>query len=110
MEATGSYATVIGATISWKKSKIIIDTVYEDYVSHLVVAQPLVMPYVRYMCMLLPLIVLNIRYTHLGLQTWATLKDIATCIWSFGCSFTCATTMRCAGFKLSFGIIIQFFY
>ena len=39
---------------------------------------------------------------HIGVS----LKGRTTSIWSFGCSFTCATIIECAGFELSFGIII----
>ena len=79
---------------------------YKGYISCLVVVQSLVMPHVRYVCVLLPLVIYNIRHTHLGLHIWVSLKGRATCIWSFGYDFACAITMRYAGFKLSFGIII----
>ena len=55
--------------------------------------------------MLLPLTMLNIRRGHLSLYIWVSLKGKATCIWSFGCDFTCAITMGCARFRLSFGMI-----
>ena len=41
-----------------------------------------------------------------GLHLWASLRDIAIRIWSFGGGFACATAVGCAGLKLSFGIII----
>ena len=91
-----------------------------DYISHLVVAQYLVVPYVRHMYILLPLVkpyvrnvfvllplvIPHIRHAHLGLHIEASLKGGTTYIWSFGCGFVCATTIGCAGFKLPFGIII----
>ena len=59
--------------------------------------------------MLLLLVMLNIRHAHLGLTyTWDSLKGIAIRVYSFGCGFACATTMRCAGFQLLFGILFFF--
>ena len=57
--------------------------------------------------MLLVLVMLYVRYAHLGLHIGVGVKGRTTCIWYFGCSFAYATTMRCAGFKLSFGIIVS---
>ena len=56
--------------------------------------------------MLLPLIMPHVRPAHLGPTSGVKLEGGATSIWSFGCSFACSTAMGCAGFKLSFGIII----
>ena len=58
------------------------------------------------MCMLLPLVMPHVRHAHLGLHMAVSLKGRPTRIWSFGCIFTCATAMGCAGFEISFGIII----
>ena len=60
----------------------------------------------RHVRMLLPLVMPHVRHTLLGLHIAVSLKSRTTSIWSFGCGFTCATTMGCAGFKLLFGIII----
>ena len=68
----------------------------------------LVVPHVRHVCVLLPLVMLNVRHARLGLYIWVSLKGKATHIWSFGYSFVCAITTGCVGFKLSFGIIIIF--
>ena len=78
----------------------------ESYVSCLVVVKPLVIAHIRYVCLLLPLVMLNVRHAYLGLHIVVSLKGRKTCIWSFGCGFACITTMGCAGFKLSFGMII----
>ena len=64
------------------------------------------MPHIKYLCVLLLLAVLTVRHMNLSLHIWASLKGIATQIWSFGCGFACATIMGCLGFKISFGIII----
>ena len=49
-----------------QQTKSIIDTVYEGYVSHSVVAGSLRIPHVRHICMLLLLIMLNVRHVYLG--------------------------------------------
>ena len=49
-----------------KKTMTIIDTAYEGYVSHFVVAQYLVMPYIRHVCVLLSSVKLCVLYVHLG--------------------------------------------
>ena len=79
---------------------------YEGCVSHSVVVSYLVMPHVRYVYVLLPLVMPHIRHTRLGLHIAVSLKGRTTRIWSLGCGFACATKMGCAGFNLSFGIII----
>ena len=93
---------------------------YKGYVSRLVPVWYLVMPPVRHVyvlvhfvrrhvthvCMLLSLIRPHIRHAHLGLHITVSSKGKITCIWSFGCSFACATIMGCAGFRLSFGTVI----
>ena len=95
---------------------------YEGYVSHSVVAQylviphirhvcvllPLIRPRVRHMCVLLPLVMPHVRHTRLGLRITVSLKGRTTCIWSFCCGFSCAITMGCAGFRLS--LVSLFFY
>ena len=58
------------------------------------------------MCGLLLLINLHVTYAHLGLHIAVSLKGRTTCIWCFGCGFTCDITMGCVGFRLSFGMII----
>ena len=67
---------------------------------------PLVRPYVKYIYVLLPLVILHVRHAHLGIHIVVSLKGRITHIWSFGCGFVCALTMGCAGFKLPFGTII----
>ena len=84
-----------------------IDAIYKGYVSRPVVAWPLLMPYVRHVCVLLHLIMPHVKYAHLGLHIGVSLKGRAVRIWSFGCGFACAITMACAGLKLLFGIIIR---
>ena len=79
---------------------------YKVYSSRLVVVRYLVMPNVRHVCMLVPLVMPHIRSAHFGLHMAGSMKGRTTHIWSFGCGFACATAMGCAGFKLSFGIII----
>ena len=93
---------------------------YEGYVSSSVVVQYLVMPHVRHVCVLLhlvmphvrhvgvllPLISSHVRHACLDLHIVVSFKGRTTYIWSFGCGFAYAITMGCAGFKLSFGIII----
>ena len=61
---------------------------------------PLIRPYVRHVCMLLPFMMLYIRHAHLGLHTAVSLKGRTTHIWSFGYGFVCATRMGCGGFRL----------
>ena len=82
---------------------------YERYIGHLVVVQYLVMPHVRcvyvllpfvkpharHLCVLLPLVMPHVRHIRLGLHIVVSLKGRATCIWSFGCSFACATAIGC---------------
>ena len=93
---------------------------YKGYVSRLVPVWYLVMPlvrhvyillpfvrrYVTHVCMLLPLIRPHVRHAHLGLHITVSSKGKITRILSFGCSFACATTMGCAGFRLLFGTVI----
>ena len=67
---------------------------------------PLVRLYVRHVYVLLPLLIPHVRHAHFGLHIGVRLEGRTTCIWSFGCGFACATTIGCAGFDLSFGIII----
>ena len=89
-----------------KQANSAIGGMYEGYVSYSVVAQSLVRPHIRHMCVLLPRVMPNVRHVHLGLNVWINLKGRITCIWSFGCDFAFAITMGCAALKLSFGIII----
>ena len=56
--------------------------------------------------MLLPFVRPQVKYARLGLHIVVSLKGRTAHIWSFGCSFTCATTMGCARFRLSFAAII----
>ena len=78
----------------------------ESYVSHSVVAQPLAMNHVRHAHVLLPLAMPHRRHAHLGLHITVSLKGRTTHIWSFGCGFTCATTIGCVGFRQLLGITI----
>ena len=75
------------------------------HVRHVYVLQPLVRPHVRHVCVLQPLVRPHVMHARLGLHIAVTLKSRTTSIWSFGCGFTCATAMGCAGFRLSFGTI-----
>ena len=107
MKATGSYSVAIDATQeAEQQANSIINAAYEGYVGHLVVSQCLLMPHVRHVYVLLPFVMPPIRYARLGLHIVVSLKGRTTDIWSIGCGIACATTMRCAGFRLSFGIII----
>ena len=56
--------------------------------------------------MLLPLVMPHIRHTHFDPHIGVRLEGRTICIWYFGCGFACATTIRYAGFKQSFGTII----
>ena len=76
------------------------------YVRHICVLLPLIRPHVGNLYVLLPLVVPHLRHAHLSLYMGVGLKGRTICICSFSFSFACATTMGCAGFKLSFGIII----
>ena len=66
----------------------------------------LVMPHVRHVCVLLPLVRPHVRHARLGLHIAVSFKRRTTCIWSFGCGFACATEMGYAGFRLLFGTAI----
>ena len=66
----------------------------------------LIMPHVRHVYVLQPLVRPHVRHARLGLHIAVSFKGTTTCIWSFGCGFACATAMGCAGFRLSFVIII----
>ena len=66
----------------------------------------LVMPHVRYVYVLQLLVRLHVRHVRLSLHIVISLKGRTTCIWSFSCSFDCATTMGCSRFRLLFGTII----
>ena len=92
---------------------------YEGYISRSVVAWYLVMPHIGHTCvllpvvklhvrhlyMLVPLIIPHIRHVNLCLYIAVSLQGKTTRILSFGCGFACDTTIGCAGFRLSFGII-----
>ena len=106
------------------KPKAVIEAVYERYFSCLLVARYHVMPHLRYVCVLLPLVRPHVRHlyvllaschasckacTHLGLHIAAILKGRKTHILSFDCGFACATAMGCAGFRLLFGIRFLFY-
>ena len=107
MEAFGNCTIVIGTTEeAVKQANSIIDAMYKGCVSCLVVVQYLVMPHVRHLCVLVPLVRPQKRHKYLGLHIVVSLKGRTTCIWSFGCGFACATIMGCAGFRLLLGIII----
>ena len=61
MEATKNCNITIGTTQEGgQQANSIIDAMYEGYISRLVVAQPLVMPHVKYVCVLLPLVMPHI--------------------------------------------------
>ena len=45
-------------------------------------------------------------HARLGLHIAVSLKGRTTPIWSFGCGYTCATAMGCAGLGLLFGTAI----
>ena len=68
---------------------------------------PLVRPYVRHVGVLPLLVRPHVRHVYLGLHIAVSLKGRTTRIWSFGCGFTCATVMGCAGFRLLFGTNID---
>ena len=60
----------------------------------------LVMPHVRHVYVLQPLVRPHIRHAHLGLHIAVSLKGRTTRICSFGCGFAYTTAMACAGFRL----------
>ena len=66
----------------------------------------LVMPHVRQVCVLQPLLRPHVRHARLGLHIAISLKGRTTRIWSFGCSFACATAIGCARFRLLLDMII----
>ena len=76
------------------------------YVRHVYLLLPIVKPHVRYIYVLLPLVRPHVRHAHLGLYIAVSLKGRTSHIWSFGCSFACATAIGCAVSRLLFGIII----
>ena len=93
IEAIRNYTIAIGASQeAGQQVHSIIDNIYDGYISHPIVSQPLVMPHVG--------------HTHLGLHIGVSLKCRTTHIWSFSCGFACATIIGHFGFKLSFGITI----
>ena len=92
---------MIGATQEAKQyANSIIDAAYIGYVSRLVVVWYLVIPNVRHLCVLLPLVMPQVWHMRLGLYIAVSFKGRTTPIWYFGCGFACATTMGCAGFRL----------
>ena len=66
----------------------------------------LVMPRVKHVCVLLPLVRPHIRHAHLCLHIAVSLKGKTTHIWSFGYSFAYATAIGCIGFRLLLDTII----
>ena len=58
------------------------------------------MPQVKHVCVLLYLVMPQVRHAYLDLHIGVGLKGGTTCIWSFGCGFAYATTIRYTGFKL----------
>ena len=76
------------------------------HVRHVYMLMPVIKPHARHMCVLLPLVMPHVRHAHLGIHIVVSLRGRTTVIWSFDCGFSCAATMGCAGFKLSFGKII----
>ena len=79
---------------------------HEGCVNCSVVVRYLVMPHVRHVYMLLPLVRPQVRHACLGLYIAVSLKGRKTRIQPFGCSFACATAMGYAGLRLIFGTII----
>ena len=77
------------------------------HVRYVYVLLPLVRPHIRNVYMLLPFVMPHIRYTHLDLYIAVSFKGRTTHIWFFGCGFAYATAMACAGFRLSFGTIVD---
>ena len=69
-------------------------------------ARCIVIPHVRHVYVLQPLVRPHIRHVPLGLHIALSLKGKTTQIWSFGCGFACATAMGCVGFRLLFGTAI----
>ena len=121
MEATKNCTKAIGTIQeAGQQAKSVIDAAYDRYVSCLVVVWYLVMPHLRHICVLLPLVRLYIRYLYvllllviphvrharLGLHIAVSWKGRTTHIWSFGYGFSCDTAIECAAFKLFFDTII----
>ena len=71
------------------------------HVRHVYVLQPLVRPHIRHVCVLQPLVRPHVMHAHLSLYIAVSLKGRTTHIWSFGCGFTCATAMGCAGLTIN---------
>ena len=63
------------------------------HVSHVYMLLHLLRPHVRHVYVILPLVKPFVRHARLGLHVAVSLKGRTTCILSFGCGFTCATTM-----------------
>ena len=63
-------------------------------------ARFLVMPHVRHVYVLQPLVRPHVMHARLGLHIAVSLKGRTARIWSFGCGFACITAMGCAGFRL----------
>ena len=63
-------------------------------------ARYLVMPHVRHVYVLQPLVRPHVMHALLGLHIAVCLKGRKTHIWSFGCGFACSTAMGCAGLRL----------
>ena len=61
------------------------------HVRHVYVLMPLVRLHIRHVCVILPLVMHHIRHACLGLHIVANMKGRTTCTWSFGCGFACAT-------------------
>ena len=62
MEATRYCIIAVSTTqIAGQQANSIINAIYEGYVSHPVVAQSLLMPHVRHVCVLLPLVMPQVR-------------------------------------------------
>ena len=76
------------------------------HVRHVYVPLPLIRPHVKHVYVLLALLMPHTKHEHLGLPIMVSLKGKTTHIWPFGCVCACATTIRCALFRLSLGITI----
>ena len=85
---------------------VVVQYLVMPHVRHVYVLQPLVRPHIRHVCVLLPFVRPHVRHARLGIHIAASLKGRTTPIWSFGCGYTYATAMGCAGFRLLLDTII----
>ena len=108
MEATRNCTKAIDTTQeAGQQANSVIDSVYEGYISYLVVAWYPVRPNITHVCVILHFVIPHVRHIHLGLRIGVSLKGRTACIWSFGCGFTFATITDVLG--LDYHLVQLFF-